>query len=205
MAGRGLTLSLTRAWHDERIVLGPMEFAVSGGETVALMGPSGAGKTTLLRIAAGLHRRYEGRRVVSGRLAMVFQEPQLLPWRSVLDNIRLASGLSREDAQAALAEVGVADLGGRFAGTLSLGQARRVALARAFAASPSVLLMDEPLVSLDAEAADDVMRLFETLRARLRPATVIVTHAASEAVRLADRVVRLSGYPATLQPAEVDV
>ncbi len=178
-------------------MLGRCELRIIGGETVALMGPSGIGKTTLMRIAAGLHRGFEGVRRVQGRLAMVFQEPQLLPWRSLVDNIVLAAKVDAATASRALAEVGLAEAEHRFPGQLSLGQARRAALARAFAARPDLLLMDEPLASLDDATANEIMTLFETMRARYRPATLLITHSAEEAARLADRIVRLKGSPAT--------
>ena len=179
-------------------VLGPLALTLHPGETAALTGPSGIGKTSLLRIIAGLETRHRGWRHVAGRIALVFQEPTLLPWRSVAQNLTLTTGVTAAEAEAALAEVGLAGFGQRWPRQLSLGQQRRLALARAFAARPDLLLMDEPFVSLDAALADEMMDLFETLRRRRRLATLLVTHVAAEAERLATRILRLDGRPARI-------
>ncbi|WP_425100687.1 ABC transporter ATP-binding protein [Tropicibacter sp. S64] len=181
-----------------RAVLGKVSLHLRRGETLALTGPSGAGKTTLVRILAGLETRHEGDVIVPERMAMVFQEPTLLPWRTLRDNITLTTDLAAEAAEKILADVGLAGRGGEFPGVLSLGQQRRMALARAFAAEPELLLMDEPFVSLDDALAGEMMSLFERLRAAHRVTTLMVTHSASEARRLATRVLRLQGSPATL-------
>src|SRR5262245_37349354 len=133
-------------------VLDGLKLSLRASEVGALVGPSGCGKTTLLRIIAGLDRDYEG--IVTlpehGRLGMVFQEPRLLPWRTLEQNVRLAA----PEANDATLEVlfRTLELEGHrhlFPPELSLGLARRVALARAFAVEPDLLLLDEPFVSLD--------------------------------------------------------
>lgn len=177
-------------------VLGQIALDLAAGEVLALTGPSGIGKTTLLRIVAGLHRDWAGELDMPGRLALVFQDPTLLPWRSALDNLLIPTRIDRGEALALLAEVGLDGLDARYPAALSLGQQRRLALARAFAAAPDVLLMDEPFVSLDPETADGMMALFERLRAARPVATILVTHAAQEAARLATRILRLGGTPA---------
>lgn len=188
-----------RGWDvSGRAVLGELELALGAGETVALVGPSGIGKTSLLRIIAGLEPRFEGRCDVSGRVAMVFQEPTLLPWRSLTENLCLTAGCSEDQAEEWLTRVGLGGRGADVPGQLSLGQQRRMSLARAFAAEPALLLLDEPFVSLDPALADEMMSVFETLRQGADIATLLVTHVEAEATRLADRVVRLGGSPARI-------
>lgn len=182
-------------------VLGPVALDIARGETVAVTGPSGAGKTTLLRIIAGLDADFTGSLHRPGRVAMVFQEPTLLPWRSARDNITLATGTTPATAELRLSEVGLAGRGGALPGQLSLGQQRRLALARALAADPDLLLLDEPFVSLDPALAAEMVALTARLLAPRQAAAVLVTHSRSEAEVLADRVLLLSGQPAQLTAA----
>lgn len=196
-----LSLRLTRGGYGTGApVLGALDLTLHPGETLGIMGASGVGKTTLVRIIAGLHRQFSGTRQVTGRLAMVFQEPLLLPWRSALANLVLTTRCTAAQARQALADVGLSGLEARYPGALSLGQQRRLALARAFAASPELLLLDEPFVSLDATTHAEMLDLFRRLRARAGVATVLVTHSAAEATALCDRVLQLEGRPARFAP-----
>ncbi|WP_051091309.1 ABC transporter ATP-binding protein [Methylopila sp. M107] len=186
-------------YHDFRLEVADKSF-------VALLGPSGLGKTTLLNMVAGVDRDFKGRAtfgaVEKPRIGYAFQSPRLLPWRTVLDNVTLA--LPKGEAHVAraksvLAEMGLADASHVFPERLSLGMQRRVALARAFALEPDLLLMDEPFVSLDEQTADRLRDLLAEL-IRRHPATVLfVTHDSREAVRLADRVVVLAGPPVRIE------
>ncbi len=193
-----LALALNHLSFDDKPILRNIHLSVPTGQTVALVGPSGIGKSSLLRIFAGLERRYDGSCKVHGKTAMVFQEPTLLPWRNLRDNITIATGVSPEQANAALADVGLADRADSYPNRLSLGQQRRLSLARAFAVEPALLLMDEPFVSLDAAIADDMMRLFTRLRDSHQVTTILVTHVMTEAEKLANRIVTLAGDPATI-------
>lgn len=192
-----LRLDLAGFSRDGTTILGAISLSVGAEETVVLTGPSGIGKTTLLRLIAGLEPP-QGKVKVTGAVAMVFQEPTLLPWRSALENLCLTTRIAPSGARELLAEVGLADLEARFPGQMSLGQQRRLALARAFAARPALLLMDEPFVSLDPAMADEMMALFVRLRQARPLATLIVTHVEAEAQRLASRIIRLGGCPATV-------
>jgi NitT/TauT family transport system ATP-binding protein len=180
-------------------VLRDIRFTVAPGEVVAILGPSGIGKSTLLRIVAGIDRDFAGSVARPDRLGMVFQEPMLLPWRSAAENLMLVHpGLGRAGALAALTRVGIADRADLFPGQLSLGQQRRVALARALAGDPQALVLDEPFASLDPATGDEMLALTGALIAAARPATLFVTHSAAEARRLAGRVLHLGGRPATI-------
>src|ERR1700753_2044486 len=169
-----------------------LELRLEAGSFGALIGPSGCGKTTILRIAAGLDPDFRGRLRTpgSGRLGIVFQEPRLLPWRTVEDNIRLA--LARHDAAADLTElVEILGLGthmARYPGELSLGLARRTAIARAFAVQPDFLLLDEPFVSLDETVAARLRDELVALTTRTKVTTLFVTHNLDEAIQLSDRL-----------------
>jgi NitT/TauT family transport system ATP-binding protein len=178
-------------------------FTISPGETVCLIGPSGAGKSTTLRILLGLDRDFEGRVDPDpGRLssAIVFQEPRLLPWRSVEVNVRLALPRSERgrDLDTLFADLGLAPWRSRFPGELSLGMARRVALARALAGKPALLVLDEPFVSLDDRAAAELRAVVFGEALRSAGSVLMVTHNLSEALGVADRLLLLTPRPATL-------
>jgi len=182
-------------------VLGPIAFQVEAGETVAILGPSGVGKSTLLRLAAGLSITPGARITRPARIAMVFQDPVLLPWRTAADNIAIAA---RVDPGPALEEVGLAGKAAMFPRQLSVGQQRRLALARALAADPDLLLLDEPFVSLDEALAAEMTALTADLLTRRRMtghgiAALLVTHAAEDAAALATRALALGGVPATIR------
>jgi NitT/TauT family transport system ATP-binding protein len=188
-------------------VLGELGFSLGHGEVAALVGPSGCGKTTLLRIIAGLDRDYDGAVALPahGTLGMVFQEPRLLPWRTVEQNVRLAAPQAADATLAALFQtLGLAAHRDHYPGELSLGQARRVALARAFAVEPDLLLLDEPFVSLDAALAARLRDELAELVNRRPVTTLLVTHDVEEAIGLADRLLLLSASPAKVL-AEVPV
>ena len=180
-------------------VLGEISLALMNGEVAALVGPSGCGKTTLLRIIVGLDRDFEGsvRLPAHGKLGVVFQEPRLLPWRSVEENVRLvAPHVGQTELNELFATLELSEHRRHYPGELSLGLARRVALARAFAVKPDLLVLDEPFVSLDAKLAARMRAELVELVSRQPVTTLLVTHSIEEAVGLADRIVLLSPSPA---------
>ncbi|MCU1487332.1 MAG: transporter related protein [Actinomycetia bacterium] len=184
--------NVRRAFGD-RVVLDGLELDIQPGEFVALLGRSGSGKSTFLRGLAGLDQGVEGSLLVPTRRAVVFQEPRLLPWRRVLDNVVL--GLRDRDAKdrgrAALDEVGLDGHQRAWPDTLSGGEAHRASLARALFRDPELLLLDEPFGALDALTRIKMHALLQELCARHRPAVLLVTHDVDEAILLADRVLVL--------------
>jgi ABC-type nitrate/sulfonate/bicarbonate transport system ATPase subunit len=191
--------SYRKAAGGDLQVLGGVSLAVASGEVAALIGPSGCGKTTLLRIIVGLDADFEGtvRLPAHGRLGVVFQEPRLLPWRTVEENVRLAAPLASDAVLDSLfGTLGLAAHRCHYPGELSVGLARRVALARAFAVEPELLVLDEPFVSLDAELATRLRGELAELVSRRPVTTVLVSHDVDEVIGLADRVFLLSASPA---------
>lgn len=187
-----------------------LSFSVEAGEFVAIVGPSGAGKTTLLNLIAGLDREMEGGIELFGKplhhdaarrenIGFLFQDSRLMPWLDVLENVRLVIAREKDNRQRAadlIAQVGLEEFAHAYPGQLSGGMQRRVALARAFAVNPRLLLMDEPFHSLDAPTADYLRSLLLELWQRTKPTVLYVTHNLREALALADRVIFLSSRPA---------
>jgi len=191
---------LRTAAGETRVVLQDLTFSLRSGEVCALLGPSGCGKTTLLRLIAGLDPDYEGRIGFARacKLGMVFQEPRLLPWRSVAENLRLAGAIPGKALDEIIAALGLQAHLDHFPGELSLGLARRVAIARAFAVAPDLLLLDEPFVSLDAALAQRLRGELVVLVGERKATTLIVTHDVNEAISLADRIIVLTAAPGRL-------
>ena len=192
--------ALRTASGQTRSILHDVDFSLRQGEVCALLGPSGCGKTTLLRIVAGLDADFEGRLVLPGehKIGMVFQEPRLLPWRSVVQNLRLVGTSSDNDLAEIVAALRLSRHLDHFPGELSLGLARRVAIARAFAVKPDLLLLDEPFVSLDAALAARLREELLALVLKRKATTLIVTHDVEEAIAIADRILVLSAAPGRL-------
>jgi sulfonate transport system ATP-binding protein len=187
--------NLTRRF-GERTVLDRLDLDLPPGSFTALLGRSGSGKTTLLRTLAGLDPAPAAAAVeVPHPTAVVFQEPRLLPWAPVWQNVTLGldGADARARAEAALGEVGLGRHLDAWPLTLSGGEAQRVALARALVRSPKLLLLDEPFAALDALTRIKMHGLVLDLWRRHGPAVLIVTHDVDEAVLLADRVLLLEG------------
>jgi len=184
-----------------REVLRGVAFDGAPGEVLALFGPSGTGKTTTLRIVLGLDRDFTGSvRRPAGRIGVVFQEPLLLPWMTVADNVRTVAlpGDEAADVGALLDEVGLAGEGRRMPRELSLGMARRAALARALSVSPGLLVLDEPFASLDAGLGAQLAQVVARRARHDGMVVLLATHDLDQALAIADRVLVLSGRPATL-------
>ncbi|MEL6063226.1 MULTISPECIES: ABC transporter ATP-binding protein [unclassified Methylobacterium] len=177
-----------------------LAFGIAAGEIVCLIGPSGAGKTTTLRILLGLDTAFAGRVSGAEQAGIVFQEPRLLPWRSVEHNVRLGLPRARRgrDLDALFAQLGLTPWRKSYPKALSLGMQRRVALARALADGPRVLVLDEPFVSLDDAAAAELRGLVVDTVDRTGMSVLMVTHNVAEAIGIADRLLLVSRRPASL-------
>jgi len=205
--------SLAKTFEGGTEAVGPTDLTFRAGQTTALVGPSGCGKSTLLRMVAGLENPSAGRIEIGGAppadtlrragLSVAFQDPSLLPWRSVRRNIELALSLARRRVEASevdrlIALVGLDGFGDARPAELSGGMRQRAAIARALATRPGLLLLDEPFGAVDdltrAQLAQDLPRIWEARGTT----TILVTHSVSEAVFLSDRVIVLSPRPARI-------
>lgn len=193
-------------------VFSDVSLAVQSGETLVLLGPSGCGKSTLLRVLAGLETLSRGSvevldRDPAGRpsVGLVFQDPLLLPWLSVRDNVSLGlqyganrAAASDADVGALLAEFGLEELADLLPPQLSGGQAQRVSLARTIITGPRVLLLDEPFAALDPRTRESLQQWLRAVKERHGLTVVLVTHDLDEALLLADRVLLFSSRPGTV-------
>jgi len=188
-----------------------VSLSVGPGEIVVVVGGSGCGKSTLLRAISGLDPPSQGHVTLDGdaitapheKIGIIFQEPRLLPWLSVADNVgfgleHLAKAERQARVAAALARVGLADKARAWPRELSGGQAQRVAIARALVPRPEVLLLDEPFSALDAFTRADLQDHLLDLWADLKPTLVMVTHDVEEAIVLADRIMVMRAHPGRL-------
>jgi NitT/TauT family transport system ATP-binding protein len=211
-AGPAVSLrGVTKVYDSGVMALGPLDLDVGRGEFVSLLGPSGCGKSTALRLIAGLNAPTSGTVRVSnsageGRarhaIGFVFQEPTLMPWASVRENVRLPLKLAHAPAAAAnarideaLAQVGLAEFADAFPRELSGGMKMRVSLARALVTDPEILLMDEPFAALDEitrfRLNNDLLSLWRSLRKTV----IFVTHSVFESVYLSQRVIVMTPRP----------
>jgi NitT/TauT family transport system ATP-binding protein len=211
-----------KSYANGTVALADISFDVSEGEFVSLVGPSGCGKSTLLRVIAGLGPISSGQVLVQGLTprqarqersdtAFVFQDPTLMPWRHVLGNVELPLELRGEGAakrraaaEQALETVGLAQVARAYPRELSGGMRMRVSLARALAASPHLLLMDEPFGALDEITRQRLNGELLRICAMAAWTVVFVTHNVFEAVFLSGRILVMSRQPGRIV-AEVPV
>jgi len=211
---------LTKRYYVERdgrqvLALSNVSLAVGDGEFLAIVGPSGCGKTTLLNIIGGLLHFDTGQVTIDGNAiagpgtdrAVVFQHASLLPWRTIAGNVRYGMELQKRFDAAAMRErtgrfIRLVGLGGfekHYPSELSGGMQQRVNLARALAADPKVLLMDEPFAALDAQTREYMQAELLKIWAEARKTVVFITHQINEAVYLADRVIVMSPRPGRIK------
>jgi NitT/TauT family transport system ATP-binding protein len=191
-----------------------VNLTIAQGEFVTLLGPSGCGKSTLLDIIAGLEPSSAGTVLVEGeaifgpssKMGMVFQPMSLFPWRTALANVELGlefkgidAASRRQTALAMIELVGLAAFADKYPAQLSGGMNQRIAIARALALDPDILLMDEPFGALDEQTrrlmGAELLRIWD----RTRKTIVFVTHSISEAIQLSDRIVLMSARPSVIR------
>jgi NitT/TauT family transport system ATP-binding protein len=210
---KGVSKTFRRATSEVR-ALDAIDMEIGTGEFVAIVGPSGCGKSTLLRIVAGISRPTTGEVVTNGKtvdrpvtdVGIVFQNPVLLAWRNVLDNVLIQMELRgeppekyRERARLLLDAVGLGEFLDRYPRELSGGMRQRAAIIRALIHEPPVLLMDEPFGALDALTREQMRVDLELLWMRTQKTVLFVTHGIDEAVLLADRVIVMSPRPGRIE------
>ncbi|GLW64198.1 ABC transporter [Actinomadura rubrobrunea] len=204
--------ALSHTYPDGHVAIRGIDLTVPDGQLVSIVGPSGCGKSTLLRCIAGLIRPTGGKVVLNGQpvtgvpegLAVVFQDysRSLFPWLTVRDNVALplrrrgkSKAERREAAMAALESVGLAGAARKYPWQLSGGMQQRVSIARALAYQPSLLLMDEPFGSVDAQTREDLEDLVLQVHRAEKMTILLVTHDIDESVYVGDRVVVLGPSP----------
>jgi sulfonate transport system ATP-binding protein len=201
-----LDLTVTAKSFADLPVLRNVHFRINAGEVVSLVGPRGCGKSTLLRIIAALDTRFAGEVLINGQppslrsrdVGLIFQEPRLLPWLSVAENVGFALGIKRRGhplVAALLSEMGLIDCAGAYPRQLSGDLAQRVAIARGLCSQPSLLLLDEPFSALDAFTRKHLQDLLLSVASRRRTTLLLVTHEVNEAVYFSDRVIVLASQP----------
>lgn len=210
---RDLAVSFPAPKGDLQPALGPISFDVAGGQFVCLLGPSGCGKSTLIRVVAGLQRATAGSVSYAGDpvqgpvrdLAIMFQDANLMPWRTVLDNIALSleiAGIPRPErykiVRALLPQLHLEEFELAYPAELSGGMAQRVALGRVLVQRPRIWLLDEPFGALDALTRETLSLELLRLHDQSSQTAIMVTHDINEAVLLADRVIILSRRPGKL-------
>ncbi|WP_028605687.1 ABC transporter ATP-binding protein [Ottowia thiooxydans] len=197
-------IHVQRKAFGAHVILDSVDVALHENQVVTLLGPSGCGKSTLLRIAAGLDKDFQGtvqypesHALTREDIAIVFQEPRLMPWLTVAQNVGFRDGANADQALIGqlLEEVGLKDWGHALPKQLSGGMAQRVAIARGLYSKPRILLMDEPFSAVDAFTRIALQELALTLTQQHRIAVMVVTHDIDEALFLADQTLIMGAGP----------
>ena len=197
----------TQNEQTKNLIFKNLNFTINKGQFVSFFGPSGCGKTTLLNIISGLDKDFEGSvqtynsSITNPNISYMFQAPRLFPWLTAIENIKFPIKKTKNCEKIAfnfLKKVGLEKYKSQYPNKLSGGMQRRIALARAFATSPNILLLDEPFISIDKKVSNSLRKLLIKLWKKNKPIIIFVTHDLDEAIELADRIFFLSNLPSKI-------
>ena len=196
----------TQNKQSQNLIFKNLNFTIKKGQFVSFFGPSGCGKTTLLNIISGLDKDFDGsvqtyNDATNSNISYMFQAPRLFPWLTAIENIKYPINKRKNCEKIAfelIKKIGLEKYKNQYPNKLSGGMQRRIALARAFAPNPDILLLDEPFISIDKKVSNLLRKLLITLWKKYKPIIVFVTHDLDEAIELADRICFLSNLPSKI-------
>ena len=196
----------TQNKQSQNLIFKNLNFTIKKGQFVSFFGPSGCGKTTLLNIISGLDKDFDGsvqtyKDATNSNISYMFQAPRLFPWLTAIENIKYPINKRKNCEKIAfelIKKIGLEKYKNQYPNKLSGGMQRRIALARAFAPNPNILLLDEPFISIDKKVSNLLRKLLITLWKKYKPIIVFVTHDLDEAIELADRICFLSNLPSKI-------
>ena len=196
----------TQNKQSQNLIFKNLNFTIKKGQFVSFFGPSGCGKTTLLNIISGLDKDFDGsvqtyKDATNSNISYMFQAPRLFPWLTAIENIKYPINKRKNCEKIAfelIKKIGLEKYKNQYPNKLSGGMQRRIALARAFAPNPDILLLDEPFISIDKKVSNLLRKLLITLWKKYKPIIVFVTHDLDEAIELADRICFLSNLPSKI-------
>ena len=196
----------TQNKQSQNLIFKNLNFTIKKGQFVSFFGPSGCGKTTLLNIISGLDKDFDGsvqtyKDATNSNISYMFQAPRLFPWLTAIENIKYPIKKRKNCEKIALElikKIGLEKYKNQYPNKLSGGMQRRIALARAFAPNPDILLLDEPFISIDKKVSNLLRKLLVKLWKKYKPIIIFVTHDLDEAIELADRICFLSNLPSKI-------
>ena len=196
----------TQNKQSQNLIFKNLNFTIKKGQFVSFFGPSGCGKTTLLNIISGLDKDFDGsvqtyNDATNSNISYMFQAPRLFPWLTAIENIKYPIKKRKNCEKIAfelIKKIGLEKYKNQYPNKLSGGMQRRIALARAFASNPDILLLDEPFISIDKKVSNLLRKLLVKLWKNNKPIIIFVTHDLDEAIELADRICFLSNLPSKI-------
>ena len=196
----------TQNKQSQNLIFKNLNFTIKKGQFISFFGPSGCGKTTLLNIISGLDKDFDGsvqtyKDATNSNISYMFQAPRLFPWLTAIENIKYPIKKRKNCEKIAfelIKKIGLEKYKNQYPNKLSGGMQRRIALARAFAPNPDILLLDEPFISIDKKVSNLLRKLLVKLWKKNKPIIIFVTHDLDEAIELADRICFLSNLPSKI-------